>query len=79
MSMIPRCREAKALGRSGLRHVDNHAIAGHFDADTPPRSPGIPIPQSNVPHDGPSHPAQGCKQAVTRRLTSELARVTNLS
>jgi len=42
------------MGRSGLRHVDNPALVGHFDTDTPSPKPGMRIPGLNVPHDGRS-------------------------
>jgi hypothetical protein len=40
------------MGRSRLRHVNNPAVEGHFDTDTPPSKPGMRIPGLNVPRDG---------------------------
>lgn len=40
------------MGRSRLHHVDNPAVVGHSDTDTPACQLGKPIPGLNVPHDG---------------------------
>lgn len=62
MSMLPSCPLAGGMGRSGLRHVDNPSVLGHFDTDTPSPEPGLRIPGLNVPRDGrrPAHRRQ-CK------------------
>ncbi|MEK0155951.1 hypothetical protein [Arthrobacter oryzae] len=40
------------MGRSGLRHVDNPAVEGHFDTDSPQPEAGTAFPWLKVPHDG---------------------------
>ena len=71
MSMLQSCPVAGGMGRSGLRHVDNPSVLGHFDTDTPWAKPGMRIPGLNVPRDGRRPAVKAGPGSVTHRLTSD--------
>ena len=70
--MAPRWPLPGAKGSYELPHVDNAAVAGHFDTDTPPRQPRSLGRRGNVPQEGRG-------KSVTCQVTTGLHSMTNLS